>query len=53
MFKLLSTLNDLRLIQSIIFHLYIQMPFPGYAPPAYTATDVIHDPDWTDIDILE
>ena len=29
------------------------MPFPGYAPPVYTAPDVIHDPDWEDIDLLE
>ncbi|KAL9987179.1 hypothetical protein ACROYT_G001438 [Oculina patagonica] len=30
-----------------------QMPFPGYAPPVFTAPDVIHDPDWGDIDLLE
>lgn len=30
-----------------------QMPFPGYAPPVYTALEVIQQPDWADIDLLE
>lgn len=29
------------------------MPFPGYAPPVYTAPDATRDPDWEDIDLLE
>lgn len=30
-----------------------QMPFPGYAPPVYTAFEVICNPDWADVDLLE
>lgn len=30
-----------------------QMPFPGYAPPVYTALDVIQTPEWADVDLLE
>ena len=29
------------------------MPFPGYAPPNYTAFEVMSEADWADIDILE
>ncbi|XP_073244598.1 transient receptor potential cation channel subfamily M member-like 2 isoform X3 [Porites lutea] len=29
------------------------MPFPGYAPPNYTAFEVMSQADWADIDILE
>jgi len=36
-----------------VFNFHIKMPFPGYAPPVYTASDVIHDPDWADTDLLE
>ena len=29
------------------------MPFPGYAPPVYTALDVIQTPELADVDLLE